>query len=98
MTTLETLESVTDRLFPPGTIQRAQFVDDMRLIRRRREYFEKTTGWMRRIPFVGDYVWVWWSTLADEGLDGAVDAMCFAFLDDANPTARWHRWYRQEQP
>jgi hypothetical protein len=62
------------------------------ILRRRSQYFEAVTRWMRRIPLVGRIVYFWWYAYLDEGLDGAVDMLCFHFLDDVNPTARWHKW------
>ena len=91
-----TLEQLTDQTIGVrGTPQREEFERRLSLLRRRHAYFEAVFGWMRRIPLIGIVLYVWWSSLVDEGLDGAIDAMCFSFLHDTNPTARWHSWYRK---
>jgi hypothetical protein len=87
------LDDWTDRVVGPhGTPERREYERRLSILHRRAWYFEAVTRWMRRIPLVGRVVYFWWYAYLDEGLDGAVDMLCFHFLDDVNPTTRWHKW------
>lgn len=93
---MRTFDDLTNELIGVrGTPEREAFERRLHYLRRRDRYFTFVLDWMRHIPLVGMVMFVWWSSLVDEGLDGAVDAMCFSFLNDVNPTARWHSWYRK---
>jgi len=90
-------DELTDRIAGPvGTPSRALFDARVAVLKRKEARARRLTEWMRSIPLVGEVVFVWWYSLLNEGLDGAVDSLCFSYLDDANPTARWHKWYTKE--
>jgi hypothetical protein len=61
-----------------------------------RQRAERLTGWLRRIPIVGQLVHAFWYCLLDEGIVETMKprwgALTFAFLNDGMKPTLWHTW------
>jgi hypothetical protein len=64
--------------------------------KRRIKVADSLTKWMRHIPIVGRLVYIFWSTLIEEGpketLKPRWGALTFFFLNDGMKPTLWHTW------
>lgn len=82
------------------------FRKDYRAYKARMDLALRLTEWMRRIPVVGQLVYVFWYSVLGEGYKSTLQprwgAITFSFLNDGMKPTLWHAWrqirYDQNDP
>lgn len=67
---------------PPGSPERAEFDALIDELHRRDKRALRLTLWLKRIPLIGEPLFVFYYTLLYEGPAAIPDAMSFSFLGD----------------
>lgn len=62
----------------------------------RLELADRLTSWMKRIPYIGSLVYVFWFCILTEGpyltMKPRWGALTFSFLNDGQGATVWHTW------
>ena len=81
----------------PEWMDEPAFKRDFAVHMRRWKRIQRATGWMQRIPVLGQLTFVFWNSLLDEGPRGLRPrwgALTFSFLNDGFKPTLWHTWYQ----
>lgn len=89
-----------------GWMKDPKFRKDYRAYKARMDLADAMTGWMRRIPIVGDFIRIFWASVLGEGWRSTIKprwgAITFSFLNDGMKPTLWHTWrqvrYDQNDP